>query len=168
MKTARYWIEKLDLQKHPEGGWFAEIYRSGEILEKNSLPGRYSGERNFSTSIYYLLEKNDVSFFHRIRSDELWHFYTGNSPVEVVLITGGEVRKKKLGPDFENGESFQVLIPRGTWFAAHLTNKEGYALIGCTVAPGFNFEDFELAGREKLLIIFPHLKSTIVKFTSDY
>jgi len=167
MESASFWIEKLELRKHPEGGWFKEIYRSDEIIPKSALPERYGSGRNFSTSIYYLLEKMDKSNFHRIKSDELWHFYSGSSSIEILLIIEGEIQKLLLGPDFKTGESFQLVIPRNTWFAAHLSNKEGFALTGCTVAPGFDFEDFELADRDVLLNEFPHLKSTIEIFTLD-
>jgi len=86
MKTAQYWIEKLELQKHPEGGWFREIYRASEIIPKSGLPEYFTRERNVSTSIYYLLEGKNNSNFHRIKSDEIWHFYTGSSAIEIINI----------------------------------------------------------------------------------
>ena len=165
MEEATFWIEELGLEKHPEGGWFKEIYRSDEKIGNEGLPERFGAARNISTSIYYLLEKNQKSNFHRIKSDELWHFYTGNSAVEILLIIDGQIRKLSVGPDFNKGEHFQLVVPANTWFAAHLKNKDGYALTGCTVAPGFDFNDFELADRDALLTDFPGLKDEIIQFT---
>jgi hypothetical protein len=167
MQEAGYWIKNLRLLKHPEGGWFKEVYRSGELVEEQALPQRFTSERNFSTSIYYLLETMNKSHFHRIKSDELWHFYTGNSAIEILLIVNGKIKKLKLGPNFEKGELFQVAVPKNTWFAAHLINAEGYALVGCTVSPGFSFEDFELAQRRSLLKKYPSLKKFIIQFTKS-
>lgn len=142
MQTAKYWIEKLGLQKHPEGGWFKEVYRSEDVCENES-----EEERNCSTSIYYLLEGEDFSSFHRIKSDELWHFYTGTSGVEILWIDEMQIKTEKLGPNLELDQHFQIAIPKNKWFAARLSNTNGFALVGCTVSPGFHFDDFELADR---------------------
>jgi uncharacterized protein len=167
MKTAAYWIEKLGLQRHPEGGWFRETYRSNESFAKEHLPGQYSGDRNFSTQIYYLLEHNDHSFFHRLKSDEIWHFYTGGSAAEIILLTKVGDQRLLVGSDPEKGESFQILIPKNTWFAAHLRDKSSYALVGCTVSPGFDFADFEMGIRANLLKDFPQYEKIILEFTPD-
>lgn len=161
MKTAKYWIEKLNLQKHPEGGWFKEVYRADEIIPQNILPQNFSGDRNVSTAIYYLLEGNDFSAFHRIKSDELWHFYTGTSGIELLWIEDGKLRISKLGPDFENDQHFQLVIKKKLWFAARLIDKNGFALVGCTVSPGFHFTDFEMANKD-LLKQFPRITNEIV------
>ncbi|MCG6189558.1 cupin domain-containing protein [Maribellus maritimus] len=158
--TAHYFINKLQLQKHPEGGWFREIYRSEEVAEKVSLPDSFSGERNFSTSIYYLLEGNDFSAFHRIKSDEIWHFYAGTSAVEIWMLINGELVKQRVGNQLEAGDVFQFVVPKNTWFAARLLNAEGFALVGCTVSPGFYFGDFELADK-KLVTEFSDLAEEI-------
>lgn len=163
MSTAKYWIEKLQLQKHPEGGWFREIYRAKEVIPQNGLPEYFTGERNVSTSIYYLLEGDDISTFHRIKSDEVWHFYIGTSAIEILTIRNGRIEKFHLGNDFEKGQQFQVVVPKNTWFAGHLLMPDGYALVGCTVSPGFHFEDFEMAD-EKLLQEFPGQKNEIKPF----
>jgi uncharacterized protein len=97
IKSADYWIEKLQLQKHPEGGWFKEIYRSAEMIPANDLPAGFSGSRNISTSIYYLLEGGGFSAFHRIKSNEIWHFYTGTSAIEIISVEEGKIRKQFLG-----------------------------------------------------------------------
>lgn len=159
-KTAQYWIKQLILDKHPEGGWFKEIYRSEEMALKDALPEDFSGSRNFSTSIYYLLEGNDFSSFHRIKSDEIWHYYDGNSAIEILLVQNGKLKKHYCGNNPDKNEQLQVIVPKNTWFAARLSNKKGFALVGCTVSPGFHFEDFEMAGKE-LMKEFPNLASEI-------
>jgi len=160
IKTAKYWIEELKLEKHPEGGWFREIYRSEEIVGKEGLPKGFSGARNISTSIYYLLEGNDFSSFHRIKSDEIWHYYVGVSSIEILFIQNGKLKKQVCGNKPEQGQHFQIIVPKNTWFAARLTDRKGFALVGCTVSPGFHFDDFELA-TNNLLKEYPHLKNEI-------
>lgn len=160
MKTAVYWIEKLNLEKHPEGGWFREIYRSEDVAPESGLPKNFTGKRNFLTSIYFLLEDNDFSAFHRIKSDEIWHYYTGSSAIEIFLLEKGKLKKYLVGNNPDRDQTFQVIVPKNTWFAARLQNPEGYALAGCTVSPGFHFDDFELAG-EQLLKEFPELENEI-------
>ena len=160
IKTAKYWIKKLNLEKHPEGGWFKEVYRSVGTVSGEYLQESFSGPRNISTSIYYLLEGNDFSSFHRIKSDEIWHYYSGNSSIEIISIENGEIKKQILGNQAEANQRFQVVVPKNTWFAARLTDTKGYALAGCTVSPGFHFDDFVLAGNE-LLEEYPQLKDKI-------
>lgn len=162
---AAYWIDKLKLIKHPEGGYFREIYRSSEQIPGNSLPERFSGPRSFCTSIYYLLEGNDFSGFHRLSSDEIWHFYTGSSLAIHSINPQGILSQILLGNDFENGEVFQAVIPAGCWFAAKPNDPESFILIGCTVAPGFDFNDFELGSRGELIKKFPQYKQLIERFT---
>jgi predicted cupin superfamily sugar epimerase len=164
MKNAEFWISHLELQKHPEGGYFREIYRSDETIGKNNLPVRYQGERSFSTSIYFLLKAGEFSAFHKILSDEIWHFYQGD-PVELFLISkSGNLQTLRLGNDPSEGEVFQLVIPNGTWFAARVSGKN-YSLVGCTVAPGFDFTDFELAGKETLIQKFPRHQDIIDSLT---
>jgi predicted cupin superfamily sugar epimerase len=165
MQTPQYWIEKLNLQKHPEGGYFKEVYRADEIIPKHGLHKRYSGERNHATSIYFLITSNEFSAFHRIKSDETWHFYTG-SPVTVHMIDRtGKYSAVRLGSNHKNGEVFQYTIPHGTWFAASVDEPDSFALFGCTVAPGFHYDDFELGRREELVKLFPEHEETIRKLT---
>ncbi len=160
MESAKYWIEKLQLQKHPEGGWFKETYRSEEIVPKQFLSKSFSGDRSFSTSIYYLLEGVDFSAFHRIKSDELWHFYNGTSAIEIISIEKGKIKKQFCGNRPDENQQLQVVVSKNNWFAAQLANKEGYALVGCTVTPGFDFNDFEMANQE-LIGQFPELEKEI-------
>lgn len=163
IETAKYWIEKLQLQKHPEGGWFKEVYRAEDVVPESGLPFNFSGERNFSTSIYFLLNQEEFSTFHRIKSDELWHYYAGTSAIEILTIEGKELKKVFVGNEIEKNQHFQLVIPKNTWFAAHLVNKSGFALVGCTVSPGFHFEDFEMADNN-LLAQFPHIREKISPF----
>jgi predicted cupin superfamily sugar epimerase len=160
VKNARYWIDQLALQKHPEGGWFKEVYRSEVKISAGALPKEIKGDRNICTSIYYLLSGDDYSAFHRIKSDEIWHFYAGSSAFEITWIDKGVLKKEYLGKQAELGQSFQVVIPKNCWFAARLVDKSGFVLAGCTVAPGFDFNDFEMAD-DSLLETFPHLTSEI-------
>jgi len=164
MKDAAYWIEKLEMEKHPEGGWFRETYRSDEHIAADNLPGRYTSDHCFSTTIYFLLKEEEQSVFHRLKSDETWHFYTGTSVLRISIISReGELSHFLLGPNPDYDEVFQVLAPKNHWFAAELTNSEGYALIGCTVAPGFEYADFEMASRENLIQQFPQHERLIQK-----
>lgn len=150
-------IELLDLKPHPEGGYFRESYRAeGNVVEF---------ERSYSTAIYYLLEGNACSKFHRISSDELWHFYTGDPLVIVEMESKGIVRETTLGPDLKREQSFQHVVPARSWFGAYLPEGSEYALVGCTVAPGFDFADFEMGDREELLKQYPHAKSIIERLT---
>ena len=168
MKNAEYWIEKLGLQKHPEGGWFKEAYRSGEFIKKEHLPARFKGERHHSTSIYFLITTAEFSAFHRIKSDELWHFYEGSAITIHMIGETGMYSTVTLGSDIESGEVFQYAIPQGVWFAATVDTENSYSLVGCTVAPGFHFEDFELGKREELVKIFPDNKDTIERLTRSF
>lgn len=157
-------IKQLNLSKHPEGGYFRELYRSNELIPQSNLPSRYSGARSISTSIYFMLTKNDVSKFHRIKSDEIWHFYLGD-PLDIYVINNnGELKVLRLGNDFGKGETPQIIIEKNQWFGAK-TSANSFSLLGCTVAPGFDFEDFELAERGTLLSDYPHLEKVIKEFT---
>jgi len=154
-ENARYWIDLLKLKKHPEGGHYREIYRSDEIIHKKNLPDRYSGFRNFSTSIYFLLETHEFSAFHRIKSDEIWHFFAGSSLTIISINGNGQLAECNLGNNPVNGEVFQHVIPKGTWFMARVNGTDSFSLAGCVVAPGFDFDDFELGKKDELIRLFP-------------
>jgi len=166
MKTADYYLKKLGLQKHPEGGWFKEVYRSAEEIAGEHLPERFSGARHHSTSIYFLLTSDTFSAFHRIKSDELWHFYDGSSVTVYMIGNEGSYSQVTLGRNIENCEVLQCVIPHGVWFGAKVNSADSFCLVGCTVAPGFHFDDFELGEREELLKLFPQHKKIIEKLTS--
>ena len=165
MNTAEYWIDKLGLKQHPEGGYYKEMYRADENIEQSALPDRYKGDRYFATSIYFLLKAGQYSHFHRILSDETWHFYQGSRLELFVLAKNGTLVKHLLGPKYQEGERFQITIPRDHWFGVRAAKKDSYALLGCTVAPGFHFEDFELAKRQMLLKEFPQHAGIIDELT---
>ncbi|MBX2901388.1 MAG: cupin domain-containing protein [Cyclobacteriaceae bacterium] len=154
MHPPEFWIENFHLHPHPEGGFYKETYRSAEKTERSSLPARYEGARHFSTAIYFLLRSQDRSVFHRIQSDELWHFYAGTTLL-IYVFEGTHLKTHRLGADPAKGDSLQVLIPAGCWFGAVLEAIDSYALCGCTVAPGFDFTDFEMATRKELLTTYP-------------
>lgn len=163
--SAAYWIEKLQLTRHIEGGSFREIYRSPWMLHPPALPSEITQPRNLLTSIYFLLEKQQFSAFHRIKSDELWHFYAGDSLCLYELLPSGLLKIHHLGPHGEQGDQFQCVITAGNWFAAQVKTGGEYTLAGCTVAPGFDFADFELADREKLTREYPQHKELISRYT---
>lgn len=165
MEDAGYWIKKLNLEPHPEGGFYKETYRSHEIIPKKALPDRFSGDRVFSTCIYYLLNKEDFSAFHRIQQDELWHFYDGSSLTIHIIDPDGAYFTKKLGTDMDEGETPQVVVAAGCFFSAETNDKKLFSLTGCTVAPGFDFADFELPDKNELLALFPQHKELISRFT---
>lgn len=160
---AQKYIKQLQLKKHPEGGYFKEVYRSGELILAEHLPKRYKQSRNFSTSIYFLLEGKQFSAFHLLQSDELWHFYDGNSVILYIINQKGEISVKKLGRVIDS--ELQITIEKQNWFAAELEDKKSFALFGCTVSPGFEFEDFELGKRDTLLKIFPQHSALIRRLT---
>jgi len=165
MTSAKDYIDALNLQPHPEGGWYRESYRAGETLPQEALPKRFSGPRCFATAIYFLLGSESFSALHRIQSDELWHFYAG-SPLTVHLIDPcGSCRQLRLGANVGAGESFQALVPAGCWFGATVDMPESFALVGCTVAPGFDFADFELAERDELIRQYPAQQTLVERLT---
>ena len=162
---AEHWIRTLALEPHPEGGYFRESYRSSETLREAALPAGFRGERSISTAIYYLLRPGDRSRLHRLRADEVWHLYDGGPLTLHVLHPDGRYEPRVLGRALSQGEAFQQLVPHGAWFGAEAT--EDFALVGCTVAPGFAFEDFELGAREALLEQYPQHRELVLRLTSN-
>jgi predicted cupin superfamily sugar epimerase len=157
--TATDIITKLHLSKHPEGGYYKETYRSTDELETSI------GKRNVSTAIYFLLEGNDKSKFHRIKSDECWFFHQGNA-VEIFILSDEGLKTILLGNEIFSNEIPQAVVPANSWFAARVKNESGFALVSCTVAPGFDFRDFELAEPQMLMKKFPDQSDLVFKFTS--
>lgn len=155
MHTVTELVEKFQLLPHPEGGYYKETYRSAEEIQQACLPERFRGNRVFATAIYFLLEQGDFSAFHRIQSDECWHFYAGQSLLVHVIHPDGAYALLKLGNDLLAGEVFQAVVPAGSWFASETAPGGQYSLVGCTVAPGFDFADFELAEADLLAGLFP-------------
>lgn len=165
MNKAEYYINKLDLISHIEGGAFKEIYRSTLMVDQKHLPETFHGNRNISTAIYFLLQHGQFSAFHKIASDEMWHFYDGNTLCIYEITKQGTLIKHLLGKDLEKGESFTCVIKAGSWFGSRCEVENGFSLVGCTVAPGFDFEDFVLAKRELLCNKFPKYSSLISELT---
>lgn len=164
MNNIDFWIKYLELLPHPEGGYYKETYRSPEVLTASTLPDRFEGDRNFSTAIYFLLRSEDRSVFHRIKSDELWHFYQG-STLLIYVLHEKQLQIHRLGSDLDRGDSLQVVIPANCWFGAHVESSNSFSLCGCTVAPGFDFRDFEMAASEKLISEFPDYSDVIKRLT---
>ena len=162
---ASYWIEKLQLTAHVEGGAFRELYRADLMLSRRSLPLFFQGDRAASTSIYFLLADGQFSAFHRIAADEVWHFYFGDPLLVYEITHNGRLVIHRLGVDVEKGESFQTVVKAGSWFASAPAPGSEYALVGCTVAPGFDFADFELADRETLTQQYPEHRELIARLT---
>ncbi|MDP3981652.1 MAG: cupin domain-containing protein [Chlamydiota bacterium] len=156
-------IERYKLKQHPEGGYYYEYYRCLERLSQSSLPERYDEPRSFSTAIYYLLVEHSHSCFHRIKSDEIWHFYMGGSMTLVQLFPDGGVMRTVLGPGLEHDKTCVVL--QGVWFAAYPNQGSDFSFVGCTVAPGFELHDLEIATRKNLLKYYPIAKDDIVRLT---
>jgi predicted cupin superfamily sugar epimerase len=163
MKNASYWINSLNLLPHPEGGYYKETYRSSGKIKDSSLPTNFIGNRAFSTAIYFLLEKGNFSAFHRIKSDELWHFYDGDPIAIHVINNNGILTTHMLGKQPDKGIFPQITIPANSWFASESIGN--YSLAGCTVSPGFDFNDFEMADRNKLIGLHSKHISIIEKFT---
>ena len=165
MQTADYWIEILEMQRHPEGGYFKETYKCIEDIEGNALPDRFEGNRSMSTAIYFLLRKEDFSAFHKIKSDEIWHFYEGQGLEIFYFDENGELKTILLGRNPEKGEVFQAVVPANCWFGSRVASGSDYALVGCTVAPGFDFQDFEMAERQELIADYPQFREIIEQLT---
>lgn len=165
MPNANYsqaeYVKLLNLQPHPEGGYYTETYRSDEVVSLKS----FNGSRNISTGIYYLLEKGTFSAFHRIKSDEMWHFYDGTDLSVYILDQQGALEVIRLGRNIGNGEKLQAVVPAGCWFASRVESEDGLALVGCTVSPGFDFKDFEMGNRNDLIQKFPEHSELIKSLT---
>ena len=162
MTTAREVIDRLNLKPHPEGGFYRETYRAPASIQ---VPG-FSGVRNVSTAIYYLLAAGDRSMLHRIKSDEAWHFYTGDPLLIVALSPDGGLTETRLGSNVAKGETPQHVVPAGHWFGACPAEGSAFALVGCTVAPGFDFADFEMSSRAALVAAFPQHAGWIERLTA--
>ncbi len=167
MKNADYWIKHLQLLAHPEGGYYKEIYRSNELIKQQYLPERFVEDRCYSTSIYFLLNEPNFSAFHRIKSDETWHFYQGTSLTIYMISETGTLSSIIIGDNPENNEHLQYTIPYNTWFAAKVNVTNSFTLCGCTVAPGFDFADFDLGKKDELLSLFPQHNKLISELTLD-
>jgi uncharacterized protein len=159
--TAEHFIMHLQLQPHPEGGFFKETYRSAGNIAKQCLTDDFSGERSYSTAIYFLLQQGDFSAFHRIASDECWHFYEGGPLLIYIINEKGEFSCIRLGRKLNEGEVFQFVVPARCWFASEPAPGTDFSLVGCTVSPGFDFADFEMADKKMLSDQYPQHVSLV-------
>lgn len=148
------WVGRLRLAPHPEGGYYREVYRSSEVVRRAGLPARFGGDRSLCTSIDFLLPAGRYSALHRIAGDEVWHFHAGDDLWLHTIDPAGELRSVVLGVG-GGARVSQAVVPAGSWMAAETGGQQGYALVGCTVAPGFDFADFELGQAEGLAREFP-------------
>jgi hypothetical protein len=165
-QQAQHVITRLCLERHPEGGHYRETYRSVESISAEYLPERFAGgARPFSTAIYFLLADDDFSALHRIKSDEIWHYHAGGTMLIHEVDQSGRYVQHKLGGDCSKNVSFQVVVKAGSWFGATLEKPGTFTLVGCTVSPGFDFRDFEMAERGELLRQFPGLREIIERLT---
>lgn len=155
----------LHLIPHPEGGSYTQTYKAVERIPIEALGNDYSGARASSTAIYYLLEPGTFSEMHRLRSDEIFHFYLGD-PVEMLqLCPDGRSRLVQLGPDLTAGQRPQLVVPKNVWQGSRLISGGRFALLGCTVAPGFEFDDYESGCRDALISAYPEHRDLITALT---
>ncbi len=161
INKAAYYINHFNMIPHPEGGYYTSMFRSNETIEKHALPTRYFGKRHLYSSIYFLITNDNPSTFHRLQTDEIWHLYDGE--VEIHTINSEGVLNSTMLTNKSHKACFQALVPKQHWLAAE-TNH--FALIGCTLAPGFEFEDFEIKKRDELLSLFPNHKTIIEKLAT--
>jgi uncharacterized protein len=160
-QSATSWINKLNLQEHPEGGYFIETYKSEKTMNMEG----YEGLRPVTSAIYFLLAGEQFSSFHRMKSDELWHFYAGSSLTLHIIESGsGRLKELKLGADVDKGESFQIIVKSSSWFAASIVDHDSYSLVGCTASPGFDYRDWELGDMKILAGTYPQHKAIIEKY----
>jgi predicted cupin superfamily sugar epimerase len=163
--TAQQWIEALQLVRHPEGGFYREVYRADERMARAHLPPRFQSDHAFCTAIYYLLAGHDFSALHRIRQDEVWHHYDGAALTVHVIDPQGSYSALLVGKEVARGEQPVAVARAGCWFGATVNDAASFTLAGCTVAPGFEFEDFELADRRQLTAQFPQHADLIERLT---
>lgn len=163
--TAQTYIDALQMQAHPEGGFYKETYRSDDLMDVTKTGHGTVVQRSVSTEIYFLMEQGNFSAFHKISSDEMWHFYAGQALDLLELKTTGELVCTRLGSDILHGEVHQYVVQANTWFACRVALGGAFALVGCTVSPGFDFADFCLADRKDLLAVFPQHSQVITELS---
>lgn len=166
-KEIKNLVAQLDLQPHPEGGYYKETYRSKDSIPNTALNNTFVGDRNQCTAIYFLLTSDTFSAFHKINQDEAWHFYKGTTLKLHTIAPNGSYSFVLIGNNFEKGEIPQYIVPAQHWFAAEVIHADSYSLLGCTVAPGFDFRDFVLANRQELMVLFPNHSDIITKLTRE-
>lgn len=165
--NAHYWVSKLGMLPHPEGGYYKRTFESEERTSDKELTSDFEGQRRLYTSIYFLLTSNDVSHFHRLKSDELWYYHAGSSLTIHVIDENGDYKEIKLGMDLDNGEVPQALVPKNSIFGSSVSADDACSLVGCMVSPGFEFQDFELFTQAELLTTYPQHEEIIMKLAYE-
>jgi predicted cupin superfamily sugar epimerase len=163
--TVDFLVKHLELVSHPEGGFYKETYRSLAKAPQQALPKGFQGDRNFATAIYFLIERDNFSALHKIKSDETWHFYAGHALEVIELDEHGNLTTTPIGNDIAAGETFQYTVKANTWFGSRVKAGGSFSLVGCTVSPGFDFADFEMANRMDLIEKFPQHAHIIAQMT---
>jgi uncharacterized protein len=163
-----FWVAKLGMNPHPEGGYYKETFQSEEQISDRELSVNFEGRRKLYTSIYFLLTSDDVSHFHRLKSDELWYYHGGSSLSIHVIDESGEYKEIKLGMNLDAGEIPQVLVKKNSIFGSSVSEKDTCSLVGCMVSPGFEFQDFELFTQEELMKVYPQQKEIIMKLAYQH
>lgn len=167
MDSVEQIIKELGLSPHPaEGGYFAETYQADETLVASALPARYCSQRAHSTAIYYLLTPDTFSAMHRLLSDEVFHFYLGDAVEMLILHPDGQGERRILGTNLVAGERPQIMVPRHYWQGSRLVTGGKFALLGTTVAPGFEYADYEHGNRNVLLEKYPLFSKAIIERTN--
>lgn len=160
--NAAYWISRLNMHPHPEGGFYKETFRSEATVQRTSD----HAVKSACTSIYYLLENEDHSAFHRIRSDEIWYFHKG-APLNIYVIDAdGKLQTFELS-DSESG-TLSLVVTANLWFAAEVKDQKGFTLVSCAVAPGFDFAEFEIADADERSKEYPDYKELIKRLSKNY
>jgi predicted cupin superfamily sugar epimerase len=160
---ATNWIAHLQLQPHPEGGFYKETYRADGLVTIDAQP--HALLRNYCTAIYFLLQNDNFSAFHKISSDEVWHYYAGDTLELFEIDPDGILRRTLIGNNIAEGAVPQYVVPAGNWFASRVLGQQGYVLTGCTVSPGFDFQDFEMPERQTLIHQYPQHQAIITELT---
>jgi len=154
-------INTFQLEPHIEGGWYRRTFESDQLTGNSSL----AGTRHITTSIVYLLAQQEFSAFHKLQQYETWHFYSGDSLLIHWFDEHGILQSQILGNDYEKGEFPQLTIKPNTYFAAELMEGSEYAFVGCSVSPGFHYDDFSIASRSELITLYPEHSKIITKLT---
>jgi uncharacterized protein len=165
--SADYYISKLRLEAHVEGGYFREIYRNKYSISDKTFSYQFEGERSLSTTIHYLLKSGQVSKFHKLKFDELWFFHVGSPLIIYMINENGGLESIKLGLDIEKREFPQIIIPANTIFGAEVIDKNSFSLVSCLVSPGFDYREFEMFKANELIEKYPKHKDIIAKLNGE-
>ena len=162
-----YYVSKLGLTPHREGGYYKETFQSTEMTSDQELTVNFEGKRKLYTSIYFLLTSKDISHFHRLKSDELWYYHAGSSLTIHIIDETGDYKEIRLGLDLDKGEVPQALVPKNSIFGSSVMDEDTFSLVGCMVSPGFEYKDFELFTQDELLLNYPQHKDVILRMAYE-